>query len=1284
MLYQLKCKDREDFICEIETMEDLDPIIREYRRSYQEVSKSYRNPKGEERDYKLYTWEYGYHVDWIYHKGVYKCALFKAYKDGREISPKKIARADLQYTDYVGDIRRVLADILYVLYILEKDSAKKIERLKWKDTVYTNIGNVREYKDNAGNVRIQFEAENENGEKETILLPVPLNYHKYCLSKFASDLYVLKNNGKERMEHAFSLLLPGDSSFFLEGNNSLGKNGAIIMDFFWKENGEKKGLFYLYGDEKIFIYELTKGDNNIYINSNLRTEKEEYTKVVLSEAEKKYFLDLNLKCKGISEANIFCRKAMNIYEYPMEVKVLIDGAEYVGKRYLNEYQFSGIKEKDSSIDCTVEIQRENGEFKTILGPVKITLKNQVCIDLEKMGMEYRSDTEGLSFPWSVLKNNHVVNKSIYEEIPEKISEEFSEKAVEEIVKEVKKRCGHFVEAFLDYRNEKGEEKLKELSKTKTELEIAEVEKILYPAPLVSDKSVAKIVYEEKKKYEATGKMPNYVLMGGAGCGKSTLVERIAAYMKGAENESGWVLRRVSSDLKGAYVGQTANRVYELLEKADKEGKIIFIDEAYSLQSDQFGKEALEMLLPLISGERKEIECVDLETKETKTLVFKGNVPGIWLAGYEQETREMLVQNPGLYRRMVKLSLTEPTVEGLYMNLLEIADDTQEKAFDLLEKESDVQGKNFNILEKTTKAEVLKKVFKECKQEIKNYFAWATAKEHINYFGNYAGVKDFYTACAVRLEGAWEIDAKRCIKEIIKEKKCEIKKQYKAILTKNERKQNGEAPKFEIQREVDVVLDDVKGNDSAVSGMRQIVKMMVERDVYEREGIHVPKGALLVGPPGTGKTMLARALAGEIQKSYDESEKKEKSVAFISVVSTELNNANKVSALFEEAAEYDNSVIFIDEIDAIGQQRNHSDNARVLFQLMKEMDGFEERKNIFVMAATNAPKSLDPALMRPGRFDRVMEVSYPNEEGRKAILLSYLEKLTEIKYKIEKGGQTKNLEDLAQEIAEKTIGFVPAELKNLINEAAILHKEIEEAGDGNSGSKHRENLVSQSGYECFRADILEVLERIRIGELVEGSKEDVFQDSKNTGSSAVAIHEVGHALVSILLGMEPFEKITIISRGDALGYVAPSRKNTLRTKNDFLKKIKVCLGGRIAEEIFYGDDISMGAVQDIQNATTYAEDMVMLYGMSEEIGPMAIKEYRNNYLGNKNAYRCSEEFVSKAEEEINRILKTQLIETRGILKSQKNIISKLAKYVFEQETLTGAEFKKEYERIKVEV
>lgn len=1253
MLYKLESIRRPGFTCEIETEENLDPIIREYRKSYKEESKGYHNPKGEKRDFTDYYEEL--YTDMVYCKEGYCPDLFWAYRDGNIVSPKKSFATQLKYPRFRGDIRRVLADILYVVYILEEKTSKKIKRLKWKDTEYTNIENVKLCEDPVKNVRIQFEARKENGDQEEILLPIPLNIKRCCLSKYTPDFYVLQRNGIPLMEYVFSVGVTEEKDKFLEGENSTVRED-VSVEFFWIKDEEKTGLFYNYDKKMLPIYGITS-KNELMVFENFGDSEEKCKYVRLSDEEKKHFSEEKFKGGNLEDVIEITNFIYFLAECSKELKITLDGAEYVGKKCWNEYQFSDMKAENLVIDCGVEIKKENDLFKSQLKTVDIRLENQDSFHLEKEKMAYQSkDEKARWYSWSTLKNNHVVKESPYERILEKSAEEISEKIMEEIIKEVKETCIKFVETFMNYKDEKGEEKLKELAKTKMEQEISEVERILYPSPLIPDKGVAKIIYEEKKKYEKTGKMPNFSIMGIPGCGKSTLVEKIASYMKGERNAKGWVLKKSTSDLKGAYIGQTANRVYDLLEKAYKEGKIVFIDEAYNLQSDKFGKEALEMLLPLISGDRTDIECVDLKTGERKSLEFIENVPGIWLAGYEQETREMLVENPGLYRRMVKLSLAEPTVEGLYANLLA----------------------------KTKNTEMLKLVFEDCKKEIKNYFGWASAKEHIAYFGSYAGVEEFYKACKVRLEGDLTANAKSCILEIIDEKKREIKKQYKAILAKNERQKNGEVPKFEIQRDVNVILDDVKGNDSAVFGMRQIVKMLMEREVYEKEGMHVPKGALLVGPPGTGKTMLAKATAGEIQRSYDESERKEKSVAFISVVSTELNNAQKVSALFEEAAEYDSSIIFIDEIDAIGKQRGNCENSRVLFQLMKEMDGFEERKNIFVMAATNAPETIDPALKRPGRFDRYMEVSYPNEEGRKAILLSYLEKLSEIKNRIKRESGNNNLEDLAKEVAEKTVGWVPAELKNLVNEAAILHKEIEENKEKMLKNKHREKVTSQSAYECFRADIFEALERIRIGELVEGRKEADFQDSENKGSSAVAIHEVGHGLVSILLGLEPFERITIISRGDALGYVSPSRKNVLRTKTDYLKQIKVCLGGRIAEEIFYGEDISIGAVQDIQNATKYAEDMVMLFGMSDEIGPMAIKAYRKNYLGNEQSYRCSSEFLCKAEDEVNKILKKQLEETKELLQNQKYMIGRLAKYVFEKETLTGSEFKEEYERIDKEV
>lgn len=809
------------------------------------------------------------------------------------------------------------------------------------------------------------------------------------------------------------------------------------------------------------------------------------------------------------------------------------------------------------------------------------------------------------------------------------------------------------------------DELKKKSLLQVDMACAEIEKILYQKPLVPDKAVVNLVYEIRQYYEQSRKekesvkslISNVAFLGGPGTGKTTLVKRIAEYFKRIGGCEGVIIKS-PSDLKGAYLGQTGMRVYNMLVEAAEKNQIIYIDEAYDLLEDKYGREALDMLLPLMTGDRTEIEKItkDIATGATndkaEVYSFKEHgqrIPPIWLGGYEHQLRKMLSKNPGLYRRMTLISLSSPNVSGLYEHLMNMID------------------------EEDAELPWLKKIMQSCEGDIKNYFGWATDKEYADYFANYAGVESFFRTCMVRLdEEMSDLRMKKCIQEIIDEKKKEIKKQHKAILT------DVEKIKFDIQNDIETTLDDVKADEKITNKIREIVSMLVKSNEYLEKGVAIPKGVLMVGPPGTGKTLVARATAGEVQKSYENSHNKDVRVGFIATVATELNNTDKIKALFAEAEEYDTCIIFIDEIDAIGSRRNALGLPAPLFQLMKEMDGFEKRKNVFVMAATNAPEELDPALKRPGRFDRLIEVSYPEESERKEILKLYMDKLECLK-----GENKKAVTRLIDKIAEGTRGYTPSDLRNLVNEAGILYESCNDITMSLWKDKcpHRDGLDENSRpIERYERDILEMIERQRVGEVNRQEKDETFQVETNKGCSATAIHEVGHALVSILTGFDCFEKISVIPRGHALGYVTHNSKTVLNTKRQFLDRIKVCLGGRVAEEIFYGDDISTGAVEDIQNATRYAEDMLTLYGMSDRIGPMAAKEYKNNYLGSSRDYTCSDAFRHEIDDEIRRLLSEQMSLTRDMLVKHKELIKALAEYIFREETVTGEKFKKKYESL----
>jgi cell division protease FtsH len=1212
---------------------------------------------------------YGERYSDILSEGIYG---FWIKKDNRHLYPSYHHNSDAIVFEGV-DIRRVVAHILL--------EGVEVTAINIQNESYIDIDGI-----SSENGRIVFDAMS-GGDKVKVCIPINLNNKKSNISRKSTEGFYVLNKGTEQHLQIYqsSHTVYDKKKYEWESNYPL-----FTVDLFYGKinyNGKlRKGLFYYYQRELVSKYAIEKDDENKYILSDIRysfynDSKQEYK--ITNKGNKVSFIgglktneeiiiDENLFKEFLEETYIDA-KSTNDFKIKFEgaiveeIKYPIKGIykeydkdaekniEYLCKKVGKTYSFA--LETPTPIYYLVELnERKNivgSDYSYMLcdrlGDLKIEENNSLIrITLSPQYndwvIEYCDGEKSIKVTYKVL-SQCISQTIIIPSIPH--SNEYPVRIIKSwIQNEYKSFITILREVNRLSSNKKTYEFLLENSLTSFGTDYIKIKQILFPAPNVINDTVVKQVYEAMKTYTETGILPNFAIMGGPGTGKSTLVKRISeCFMGKSTSGSENVIFKSTSDLKGAYIGQTAARVFDLLKEAAEKEQIIFIDEAYNLQEDRFGQEALEMILPLLTGDREDIEKPAMGQKQTSgRYSFKEQgkkVPPIWLAGYEHEMRKMLYKNPGLYRRMLKLSLPAPSVNGLYENLL---------------------GKADNLY---------RGIIESHKDQIKNFFGWAISKEYVNYFGNFAGVNDFYQTCKVRLdENMSDSEKKTCVGEIIDEKKEEMKKQYKAILADIERIE------FEIQSDIETTLEDVKGNEKVVSGLREIVSMLVDNKKYLEKGITIPKGMLLVGPPGTGKTLLARAVAGEVQKVYEENDSKETRVGFISTISTELDTPKKIAELFKEAEDYDTSVIFIDEIDAIGKHRNASGAVpTLLIQLMKEMDGFEERKNIFVMAASNAPNVLDPALKRPGRFDRLIEVSYPDQNGRKDIIKYYLQKL--------KIFSLTNVDSLVEMIAHHTVGYAPSELKNLINESAILYESLEKNNMNMYDNKciHRKDLIQDSSdIQRFEKDIIEMIERQKVGEINSENREKEFQTQINDGCSSVAIHEVGHALVSVLLEIDPFEKITIISRGDALGYVSPSSKSKLNTKRKFLNQIKVCLGGRVAEELFYGDDISTGAVVDIQQATKYAENMLTLYGMSDLIGPMAVKIDTTNYLESKSVYTCSDTFRYEIDDAIRKLLSEQMSITRNMLERYKDIIEKLAEYIFKEETVTGDDFIKKYKEI----
>ena len=450
----------------------------------------------------------------------------------------------------------------------------------------------------------------------------------------------------------------------------------------------------------------------------------------------------------------------------------------------------------------------------------------------------------------------------------------------------------------------------------------------------------------------------------------------------------------------------------------------------------------------------------------------------------------------------------------------------------------------------------------------------------------------------------------------------------------------------VQKETGVTFRDVAGQDEAKESLQEVVDFLHNPGKYTTIGAKLPKGALLVGPPGTGKTLLAKAVAGEAHVPFFSMSASEFVEMFVGV------GASRVRDLFEEAKKNAPCIIFIDEIDAIGKSRDNSYNSndereQTLNQLLAEMDGFDSSKGILILAATNRPEVLDPALLRPGRFDRRIIVDKPDLKGRVSILKVHSRNVSL--------DETVDLDA----IALATSGAVGSDLANMINEAAIL------------AVKNGRNAVSQK-------DLFEAVEVVLVG---KEKKDRILSKEERR---IVSYHEVGHALVSALQkDSEPVQKITIVPRTmGALGYVmhVPEEEKYLNTEKELRAMLVGALGGRAAEELVF-DTVTTGAANDIEQATRIARAMVTQYGMSKKFGLMGLATQENQYLSGRAVLNCGEETASEIDQEVMKILKESYEEAKRLLSENREIMDKIAEFLIEKETITGKEFMKIFRECK---
>ncbi len=454
-------------------------------------------------------------------------------------------------------------------------------------------------------------------------------------------------------------------------------------------------------------------------------------------------------------------------------------------------------------------------------------------------------------------------------------------------------------------------------------------------------------------------------------------------------------------------------------------------------------------------------------------------------------------------------------------------------------------------------------------------------------------------------------------------------------------------KMYMQKETGVTFADVAGEDEAKESLVELVDFLHNPGKYTHIGAKLPKGALLVGPPGTGKTLLAKAVAGEAEVPFFFLSGSDFMEMYVGV------GASRVRSLFKQAQQNSPCIIFIDEIDSIGRSRSgasgggESEQQQTLNQLLSEMDGMDTSKGLLILAATNRPEVLDPALLRPGRFDRRVIVDRPDLKGRVEILKVHAKNVAL--------DETVDL----HAIALATAGAVGSDLANMINEAAIL------------AVKNGRNAVCQK-------DLFEAVEVVLVG---KEKKDRVLSKEER---SIVSYHEVGHALVSALQkDAEPVQKITIVPRTmGALGYVlnVPEEEKYLNSKKELEAQIVVFLAGRAAEEIVF-NSVTTGAANDIEKATSIARAMVTQYGMSDKFGLMGLATRQDQYLSGRTVMDCGEATAAAVDDEVMRILKDSYEEAKRLLLENRDVLDQIAAFLIEKETITGKEFMQIFRKCK---